>query len=297
MADLWRDFTGTLDSLAGKWTGYAALGTFPLYLFGYLALRFQLYTYGVATNLDAFDEKYLFAGCSFLVFLAMWIPSILLLLTVVMAPLYWGYRIMPAWLRSRLRSTVSRWRSRPYLPLVGGCLLPLLLIQLVLRQCVLLSNMLLRERPPEFWISSVLLAGDIAQAFYFAGLLLGAGVSVAVLVYVRRVPPPPGTVSTLLTASMVLLVAVEFLLLPVNYGILIRGTSLPRVSQIENKEKLASGGSAWLVWESKETLTYLVCENNSRTMISIPKKDSRVAVTGYDDIFRAVGQPPCSMPK
>jgi hypothetical protein len=118
-----------------------------------------------------------------------------------------------------------------------------------------------------------------------------------VLVYALRVPAPAGGISALLTALMVFLVAVELLLLPVNYGILIGSASLPRVSQIENQAKLAPGSSAWLVWESKESLTYLVCENNSRTMISIPKKESRVPVVGWENIFQAAGRPPCSMSK
>jgi hypothetical protein len=295
MADLWSDVADKLGNLAGKWPSYAALGTFLLYLFGYLALRFQLNTYGVAVNLDAFDEKYLFAGCRFLLFLGMTLPSILLILAVVLLPLYCGYRVTPASLRSRLNSAASRWSSRPHPLQLAGCVLALLLIQMVLRQCVLLSNMLLRDRPPEFWISSVLLAGDFAQTFYFTGLVLGTGLTVALLVYTLGGPAPPGALSRSLTALLVFLVAVEFLLLPVNYGILVSSTWLPRVSQIENQAQLAAGSCAWLVWESKEALTYLVCENNSRTLVSIPRKEDRVTIVGYDPIFQAVGRPPCSL--
>ena len=174
MAEPWHGFTGTLDNVAGKWAGYAAVGTFLLYLFGYLALRFQLYTHGVAVNLDAFDERYLFAGWPFLVFLAMWIPSLLLILTILLLPVYWVYRVIPATLRSRLSSPVTRWLKQAHVPLVAGCVLPLLLVQLVFRQCVLLSNMLLRESRPDFWISSVQLAAEVS----LPGVLLhgpGAG--------------------------------------------------------------------------------------------------------------------------
>ena len=76
MAELWKDFTEQLGNLAGKWTAYAAFGSFVLYLLGYLTLRFQLSTYGVATNLDIFDEKYLFAGCRFLVYLVSSVPTL-----------------------------------------------------------------------------------------------------------------------------------------------------------------------------------------------------------------------------
>jgi hypothetical protein len=294
-----NEATEKLGGAAGKWSAYSAIGTFLLYLCGYLALRFQLYTYGVSANLDAFDEKYLFAGCRFLVFLGLTIPNLLLILlvaAVVLAPLYCGYRLVPSSLRARLKP-VRYWLRRPYPLRFAGCLLALVLIQFVLRQCFFLSSVLLRERLPEFWISSVLLAGDTGQSFYFAGLVLGAALSAVVLLCALRVPAPPGALSTVLTGLLVFLVAVEFLLLPVNYGILIGSTWLPRVSQIENQVKLASGTSAWLVWDTKEALTYLVCENNTRTMLSIPKKESRIAIVGYDAIFQAVGRPPCSLPK
>jgi hypothetical protein len=294
MGDFWRDSIGKLDELAGKWPGYGALGTFLLYLFGYLALRFQLYVYGVSTNLDAFDEKYFFAGCRFLLFLGMTIPSLLLILAVLALLLYVLTRAVPASLRARCSSRVSAWLTRPYLLRVVGCALPLVLIQMVFRQCVLLSNMLLRGHAPDYWITSVLLGGEFAQALYFAGLVLGAGLSVAVLACALHVPAQAGGLATALTGLMMFLVALEFLLLPVNYGILVGSTSLPRVSQVENQAKLAPGDSAWLVWETKEALTYLVCENNTRSIVSIPKKENRVSVIGYDPIFQAANRPPCA---
>jgi len=85
MADLWSEFTEKLGGLAGRWTAYAAFGSFLLYLFGYLTLRFQLSTFGVATNLDIFDEKYLFAGCRFLVYLVSSVPNILIVVLILAA--------------------------------------------------------------------------------------------------------------------------------------------------------------------------------------------------------------------
>jgi hypothetical protein len=75
MTEFWDRFGDKLSGRAAKWTGYAALGSFFLYLFGYLVLRFQLSVYGVETNIDAFDEKYLFAGCRFLVYLVSTVPA------------------------------------------------------------------------------------------------------------------------------------------------------------------------------------------------------------------------------
>src|SRR5580704_12553545 len=130
MPDVSNGWSDKLGNIAGKWTAYSAAGTFLLYLFGYLALRFQLTAYGVAVNLDAFDEKYLFAGCRFLLFLSMTLPSILMILAIVLLPLYCGYRIAPASLRSRLNSAASRWSSRPHPLQLAGCVLALLLIQM-----------------------------------------------------------------------------------------------------------------------------------------------------------------------
>src|SRR5580693_244334 len=52
MADVSSNFVEKLGGVATKWSAFAALGSFLLYLLGYLTLRFQLSTYGVATNLD-----------------------------------------------------------------------------------------------------------------------------------------------------------------------------------------------------------------------------------------------------
>lgn len=54
--DVVKNLTEKFGSFAGKWTAYAAFGSFLLYLIGYLTLRFQLSTYGLATDLDLFDE-------------------------------------------------------------------------------------------------------------------------------------------------------------------------------------------------------------------------------------------------
>src|SRR5580693_9178177 len=96
MTELWNDLTRKLGSLVGKWAAYAAFGSFLLYLLGYLTLRFQLSAYGVATNLDIFDEKYLFAGCRFLVYLVSSVPNILIVVLLLAAVGYVPYRLMPS---------------------------------------------------------------------------------------------------------------------------------------------------------------------------------------------------------
>src|SRR6516162_4529497 len=120
MPELWNDFTDKLGSVAGKWTAYAAFGSFLLYLLGYLTLRFQLTTYGVATNLDLFDEKYLFAGCRFLVNLLSAVPNILIILLFLAAIGYLPYKLLPASLKDGIKRWTSQWCAAPMnLPLLG----------------------------------------------------------------------------------------------------------------------------------------------------------------------------------
>src|ERR1035438_5199406 len=88
MPDIFDKVPEKLGAIAGKWTAYAAFASFLLYALGYLTLRFQLSTFGLAVDLDLFDEKYLFAGCRFLVFLVASLPSILIILLVPAAIVY-----------------------------------------------------------------------------------------------------------------------------------------------------------------------------------------------------------------
>jgi len=286
MAELWNDVTAKLGNLAAKWTAYAALGSFILYLFGYLTLRFQLSTYGVATNLDIFDEKYLFAGCRFLVFLAATVPSILILLLVVWAVAYFPWKFVPASFKDRLQRRVSDWCAVPsHLPLLGVAL-AVLFIQLVLRRCFVLGNLLLRRQLPDEWISSVLLSGDAKLALYFTGLVAGTALTAAILVCVLQRRTATTNASRIWLGLLGFLLAVEFLLLPVNYGVLIATQQLPRVAEVAADQKPAEGESAWLVADSKEMSTYFTRDRtDQRMLVSIPKKDSKIKIVAYDDIF------------
>lgn len=295
MADASNDFVQRLVSIAGKWTSYAGFGTFLLYLFGYLTLRFQLNTYGVATNLDLFDEKYLFAGCRFLVYIGMVLPNLLFLAAIVALLLAILFRLMPSQTRQRAWAAVQNWLGRPYRPQLVGCVVALIMIQFLLRQCLYLSNLLLAPCLPPDWISSVFLASDTAQAVYFAGLVAGIAVTAALLAYaLRNSDNTAGTRA--LTTVFVVLFAIECLLLPINYGMLVGSRSLPRVAQANTAYKLSDGDTAWLVWENKDVLTYFVRgSNDARRIITVPRKDNEITIVGNDPVFQTIfaGKPPC----
>ena len=286
MAELWSDFTEKLGSLAGKWTAYAAFGSFLLYLLGYLTLRFQLSTYGVATNLDLFDEKYLFAGCRFLVYLVSSVPNILIILLALAALGYVPYKLVPRSVKDRVKRWASEWCDAPiHLPLLG-VVLAVALIQFALRRCFAFGNLLLRKQLPDEWLSSVLLTSDGMLALYFSGLVAGTLLTGAILLYVLRRGTATTAASKLFLGTLVFLFAVEFLLLPVNYGVLISTQQLPRVAEISGDEKPAEGHPGWLLWDSKDVVIYFVRDtNDQRTIVTVPRKDVKVRIVAYDDIF------------
>ncbi len=294
MANSWSELAGKLASLAGKWTAYTAFGSFLLYLVGYLTLRFQLSTYGVVTDLDAFDEKYLFAGSRFLVYFVASVPNVLLIMMVALAVAYLPYRLVPASAKARLTQWGAAWMAPPERVALLGTALTLAMIQFVLRKCFVFGNLLLAPQLPEDeWINAILLGNPADRSLYFSGLVGGTLLTGGVLLLAVRPGVRTTTLSKMLASLLVFLVAVEFLLLPVNYGILIASQDLPRVSELGDA-KLAAGDQNWLVWEGKAAVTYLgrVARDGRRSLITIPRKEPRITIVAYDNIFRALFAPP-----
>jgi hypothetical protein len=286
MADVSSNFVEKLGGVAGKWSAFAALGSFLLYLLGYLTLRFQLSTYGVATNLDLLDEKYFFAGCRFLVYVVSSVPNILIVVLVLVAIGYVPYALTPTAVRDRLGHWAAGWTTKPArLPLLGS-ILAIVFIQFVLRRCFALGNVLLQKQLPNEWISSVLLSGEGRQSFYYSGLVAGALLTGGIFWYVLRRGSATTAMAKQLLAVLGFLVAVEFLLLPVNYGVLISTQLLPRVSELGGDDRLLDGERGWVVWDSKDAFIYfIVGSGDKRTLLTIPRKEGKVKIIAYDDIY------------
>lgn len=290
MPDLFDDLLGKVTSVTGKWPSFTAFGTFFIYLVGYLALRFQLSAYGVATNLDVWDERYLFAGSRFLVYLVSSVPNVLLIVVVLWLVIFLLSRLLPAHLRGRIAQGLQGWASKPNsIPLVGT-LLAVALIQFVMRQCFALGNLLLRQELPRFgWINGILLTDDGNRSLYFSGLVGGTLLTGACLLFVMQGSAAKTSFSKALTGLLAFLVAVQFLLLPVNYGILIASQDLPRVAEVPGDDRLASGEHAWLVWESKEAMIFFTRRaDDKRTLLALPRKETKTSIVGYDPIFRVL---------
>jgi len=271
-----------LSSTAAAWTGYAAIGSFFVYVLGYLALRFQLTALGVGTDLQLIDERYLFEGAKFLVYIVATIPVAVL----IAMPL-----ILVAWLTNRFVPAASRWiefcQARPAWCLTAGVLLSLAVIQLVMRTCFLFDNLLLRgELPRPQWFAALLAASnDIYGQLYFAGLLIliAAAAALALLFPPREQSP---LMQRGLWALLWLLVAVMLLLLPVNYGVLMVARPLPRLSTFGAAVPFPEGSTAWLVWEGQEGITFVVADRHrQRVLTTVPRESfQRVDIVGYDPL-------------
>jgi hypothetical protein len=301
VADLWQDLGDKIKGLAGAWTAYTALGSFTLYLLGYLTLRFHLTTLGVGTDLAVLDERYLFAGTRFLVYLVSSVPIVVLIGLVLSAVAYLPYRLLAGRHRTTSRATVKgrwerlrTWWSDPDRLTLIGIILAVVIIQLVMRQCFLFSNLLLAPRLPEpEWLRSLLLATDDGlRSLYFSGLLAGAALTGGLGMLARR-RLGRTTRPRLMHGLLVFLVAVQLLMLPVNYGILIADKTIPKVADLGNEKLLGVAEEAWLVWEGKDGVTYLVrrklADKEQRTLITLPRGDvKKINIIAYDPILRVL---------
>jgi len=160
-----------------------------------------------------------------------------------------------------------------------------LFIQFVMRKPFAFGNLLLRKQLPDEWISRVLLSSDGKLALYFSGLVAGTLLTGAILLYVLRCGTATTPASRLCLGILLFLFAVEFLLLPINYGVLISTQQQPRLAELGGKA-MPSGQQGWLLWDSKDAVTYFVRDaNDQRMIVTLPRKDAEFKIVAYDDIF------------
>lgn len=292
---LWKELSERIKALAGNWTSYSILGSFVLYLLGYLSLRFRLAVLGIGTDLFVLDERYIFAGARFLVYLVSSIPIVVMLVLILLALMYLPYRILPGRIRGFIRDLGERiwtWWSDPTRLSLTGIIFSVIMIQFVMRKCFIFSNLLLASSlsGPE-WLQFLLL--DLTEEFrslYFSGIVAGTALIGGIVTAVRR-GGEKTSLSRFLEALLAFLFAVQVLLLPVNYAVLIVDKEVPRVTDLGGSQELKEGQEAWLIWEGKEGVTFLVRDRaqnkDQRIMTTLLKKDIKnINIVAYDPILR-----------
>lgn len=281
MADLLRELGERITALGSNGTTYTIVGSFLLYVVGYLTLRFHLAAIGIGTDLAVLDERYLFTGARFLVYLVSSVPNIVLVALPV-AILIWALgRILPEATRRRM----GAWFMDPARLTVFG-----IVFAVSVRQCFILTDLLLaRELPKEpAWLVTLLLDGRL-MPLYFSAIVTACVVPIAILVAVRNVSAEGS--AAFARDLLVFLAAVQVLLLPINYGVLIVDKTLPRVAALGEKKALAPGDEAWLVWEGKDGVTFLVRSGaqHRRSLLTLARADvTETEILGFDRILPTI---------
>lgn len=285
METFWKSVGEQWKSLGLNWAAYSAIGSFFLYVLGYLVTRFELTMLGVGTNLDVLEERYFFAGARFVVYLLATIPSLVLLLIVpaVIAWLIW--KNLPL----RFRTAAASIRSATWYLL--GIVFSVSVIQFIARQSFVLNNLLLaKSLPGPKWLQMVLLDDQEKLAPLFFATLVAATLVTAMFLYLGSHQSHEKGEKRGFTLLLAVLLVVQALLLPINYATLIAHKSFPRVVGIS-----AEGGqSAWLIWENNDTQTFLVAAaddpRNGRELVTSNRKESKdpLRIVAYEPVLRLI---------
>lgn len=264
---MWQTLIEKLKGMGAKWSVFTAIASFGLYFLGYLVLRFQLSTWGAVDDLAALDERYFFAGARFVVYLVATVTNVLLLISPVLA-VWW---LLKRW--TGFRRWCDSWNYA-----MLGVVFAVLFIQLVERKCFQFMNSLLVQRRLEGdeWLKGVLLdPSSNREPLFFAALIMG----VAATGWLLFRASAQATRMPVLEAVLIFLFAVEFLLLPVNYGVIVSTRYLPRVANF-------APANAWLVSQGKDRTTFLVVEKDHK-LVSLPNADvKKLEITGVDHVLR-----------
>lgn len=301
MAALWKDLDAKIKQLGGAWTAYTLIGSFALYLLGYLSLRFHLTFLGPGTDLAVLDERYFYTGAQFVVYLVTAVPVVLLLIMALAACVYMAYRVLPAVARERVWDVVrprgqqiATWCSSPVRLSLVGIVFSVVMIQFVMRQPLLFSNLLVaKELPDPGWLRALLLSeNEGLRSLYFAGLVTATAITAGIAVFVSS-KDVKGGLDRFLRSLLTFLAAVQFLILPVNFAFLLTAKEFPKVANLGGKEALKVGQDAWLIWEGKDGVTYLLMETDKgkrrRSLVTFPRKDiEKTQITGYGPVLRVL---------
>jgi len=291
VSDFLQELNERIKALGGDWSKYSVIGSFLLYVIGYLALRFHLTVIGVGTDLSVIDERYLFTGARFLVYLVTTVPIIVLFALPAVFVFWAACKILPESICGRIGEFVKH----PKRLVLFGIVFSVFIIQCVMVKCFAFYDLLLAPQMPinGGWLAEMLLdRGPVSMNMYFAMLMAVSAVSSAIFVYVCKAQPAAGSPGCFLRGLMAFLAAVQILMLPVNYGVLVVDLSMPRVSSLGDKP-LASGEDAWLAWEGKDGVTFLVRNRvqNRRSLVTLARADvKRMEIIGSDKIIPALFQ-------
>jgi len=307
MENFWAAITRGVQTIGTHWASYTIVGSFFLYVSGYLVLRYHIWSLGIYVDISVIDERYVFAGVHYLIYVISLVPGFVLLIFIFILilpmPIYLLYRILPSSIRVKAGSFfIRQWQSFLSWWLVPnrlawlGIFLSLLTIQIVMIKCIHLNNLLLKEHEIS-WLTfpyGLFFEHNIdrAMSLYFHGLL-GVALATASLLYVSINRPDQTTKSRIINSMFGSLVCVQLLLFPVNYGVLLENKTMPQVTGLHAPGTLKPNEQAWRVWEGDESITFFLRKREGdrylQSLITLPKKEIQsLEISGYDHISQII---------
>jgi hypothetical protein len=295
MEDVSTQLHERLKNLLSDWKSVSAIGVAVLYVVGYLSLRFHMTAIGISTELALLDERYLFAGARVLIYLGL-STCVLVLLAILLVPLAYLLkiifsRVMPSQAESSRPDGIVSARTKALL----GLIVSIAMIQFVMVKSFDVHDVLLKGNlPSPSWLQHLMLT-DITgeRTLFFAGLLLAVGFCAGCWIDGQR-RPIEDSLTRGLYHVLIFLVFVQALLIPANHGILVADKTIPRVEVPEGIDDPEKSKIAWLIWEGKESITFLVWDVKStsppqRALTTLLRREVKaVTVKDYDHCYRVL---------
>lgn len=243
-----------LARVGGLWGSVAALATVLIYAIGYLSQRFHYTALGAAPELTIFDERYLFSGARFLVFIVVETVPLVALAALVSAAVIAVRRSGGG--EGRERTSGPQPPTRKALALEALFLSVLVVLTMVFSlKVVEVTGLLFRSAAPGEPVAHRLTCmaldpGDPYRLVHFKLLilLLAAALALAWRAETRQHP-------FALRGGVWFLVVVQLMLLPIHHGTLYADK---RLSELAGLPDLAAAGKVWLVDRGSSLATVLV---------------------------------------
>lgn len=258
----------SLKSLVESRAGLAGLGTAVLYVLGYIVVRFRLQALGlVDVELSIVDERYIFAGFWFCLYLAMSACNLVFLLIPFIIAGLWLRDHMPPGPGGRLR----QWFRRPDTRAAMAFVFSLLVVQMVLRRCFDAGNLLYADRLPDSapWVNAVLDDPGGRLAKYYLSIVLLSCIPPAWLLWRLRYKTFARHGWLILSARTML--ALQLFFLPATFGWLLADRQLPRILAVEGKP-VPQNEQAWLLWQDRSIVVYLRRDSTARSIVQMPRE-------------------------
>jgi hypothetical protein len=282
-----------LENLLSDWKSVSAIGVALLYVVGYLSLRAHITALGIYTEQALLDERYLFAGARAIIYLVSCVCIVLFLALLVGLPVYllWQKWSRVKSKKAEISGSRATWSSRTVA--LVGIIASVLMIQFVLVQAFTIHDVLLKDPSPDSGWLPGLLRNEIflkLQSLYFGTMLLAVGFSVFCWIRGQQMPVEDALTRSLYYVLLFLLF-VQALLVPYNHGVIVAEKTIPRIDVPQGIDDPGKTKMAWLVWEGKNSITFLVWDlapdsQPKRSLVTLLRKDvKKVEIKDLDHCY------------